>query len=946
MPSRSGNKVSTKGTVGPFKCSCLKTNQENNVYDDCNHNIDTINYENGKTWKSLTANSMADTQNKILQLLRMDYQTFVNSAYLRQGAADQFARETPMKRKEILGEILSLSYFDVLQERCKDKLKPLKEKCEQLSNLIATLPALKSQIDILLSGQTTINNELTKQRNIKESLDSNLSLLQRKEHELNSWQEKQINIKIQLQNLSLEIEHLNKQKEELLQKQSNLNSLVNNQTVLEIEFAEYEITASLLKDLEEKSFNAQSLERQKIELRSKLAAERASLELELQQAQKRLIEHSEHKVKLIQEIENHELITAQYKGYQELIEQEVYLSKQQENYAQLKQRIAELQISIDESQIRLSTEIEQKKEQLVKLASLLDSQNLLEKQKIDLETREIELDKREKEFQYISNKGQDVKNQIESLNQKIKDKHSLQQELRDKIETLNKTVDTSICPLCSGNIVDKAAVINRYYELIKEAENTVIAFQLEQEQLEKELQLLRAKYAELKNEISQRKNLDMQKGQLKEKYGAIKEIQENQNKLQKAIELLEKQKEAQDYAVIQKTSLINLTAELNNLKFDPVIYDSVQAQIRSQRGIEVRYHQLQKDLTEIKKIDLLLPELTQKIDSLNNILAEESYSIITRNAINSIDQQWQNLNYDSAEHIKLREKISQLLPNVDKYKDLKHALSQLPALEKNLKDIDTWLTTKDKQSLELKKNYELASSSTDILVDLEKEISTLKAEIIDCQNLIETLLKEEARVAANLSIATGELENFKDKEKELIEARQIAEDFSYLAECFGKKGIQAIVIENAIPEIELDANRILAKLTDNKMHINLITQQKSKTGNISETLDIVISDDIGTRNYELYSGGEAFKVNFAIRIALSRLLARRAGAKLETLIIDEGFGSQDDYSRDKLVKAIRSIQPDFARILVITHFADVKDMFPTHIQINKVSGVSQIELIN
>lgn len=130
------------------------------------------------------------------------------------------------------------------------------------------------------------------------------------------------------------------------------------------------------------------------------------------------------------------------------------------------------------------------------------------------------------------------------------------------------------------------------------------------------------------------------------------------------------------------------------------------------------------------------------------------------------------------------------------------------------------------------------------------------------------------------------------------------------------------------------------------MHVALITQQKNKSGSITETLDIVVGDDIGTRSYELYSGGEAFKVNFAIRVALSRLLARRAGAKLETLIIDEGFGSQDDYSRDKLVKAIRSIQPDFARILVITHFADVKEMFPAHILINKSGGTSQIELIN
>ena len=219
-------------------------------------------------------------------------------------------------------------------------------------------------------------------------------------------------------------------------------------------------------------------------------------------------------------------------------------------------------------------------------------------------------------------------------------------------------------------------------------------------------------------------------------------------------------------------------------------------------------------------------------------------------------------------------------------------------------------------------------------------------QVIDNQKNYESILHEQAEISASLSIIKKENESLKDKNNELIETQTTLEDFTYLAECFGKKGIQAIVIENAIPEIEMDANRILSRLTDNKMHVGLITQQKNKSGNVSETLDIVISDDIGTRNYELYSGGEAFKVNFAIRVALSRLLARRAGAKLETLIIDEGFGSQDDASRDKLVKAIRSIQPDFARILVITHFADVKEMFPAHIQITKNNGISEIALIN
>ncbi len=306
----------------------------------------------------------------------------------------------------------------------------------------------------------------------------------------------------------------------------------------------------------------------------------------------------------------------------------------------------------------------------------------------------------------------------------------------------------------------------------------------------------------------------------------------------------------------------------------------------------------------------------------------------------------QQLDYDGLKHSQLRETISTLLPQVDKYKDLQHALTQIPIAEKSLKDIQTWLTAKEQQCSELDKSYNLASTSASELANITVEVSNLKLQIKESQNILEALLQQEAKISANLESVKNELDSYKDKNKELLETRQAADDFAYLAECFGKKGIQAIVIENAIPEIEIDANRLLSKLTDNKMHIDLITQQKNKSGNISETLDILISDDIGTRNYELYSGGEAFKVNFAIRVALSRLLARRAGAKLETLIIDEGFGSQDDYSRDKLVKAIRSIQSDFARILVITHFADVKDMFPTHIQINKNSGVSQIELIN
>ena len=143
------------------------------------------------------------------------------------------------------------------------------------------------------------------------------------------------------------------------------------------------------------------------------------------------------------------------------------------------------------------------------------------------------------------------------------------------------------------------------------------------------------------------------------------------------------------------------------------------------------------------------------------------------------------------------------------------------------------------------------------------------------------------------------------------------------------------MIETAIPEIEREANTLLGGMTDNQMHLVFETQGETKKGDVTETLDIKISDTLGTRDYDAYSGGESFRVDFAIRVALAKLLARRAGARLETLVIDEGFGSQDARGRERLVEAITSIQRDFKQILVVTHIQELKDMFPVQIEIVK-----------
>jgi exonuclease SbcC len=187
----------------------------------------------------------------------------------------------------------------------------------------------------------------------------------------------------------------------------------------------------------------------------------------------------------------------------------------------------------------------------------------------------------------------------------------------------------------------------------------------------------------------------------------------------------------------------------------------------------------------------------------------------------------------------------------------------------------------------------------------------------------------------------------KDKERNIKEQRQVAQEksiYDELATAFGKRGTQALIIEKVLPEIEEEANRLLGRMTDNRMHLKIESQRDTKKGDTIETLDIKIADELGTRNYEMFSGGEAFRVDFALRIALSKLLARRAGAPLPTLIIDEGFGTQDSAGREKLVEAINSIQDDFEKILVITHIEELKDAFPARIDVIKTEEGSTFSL--
>ncbi len=285
-------------------------------------------------------------------------------------------------------------------------------------------------------------------------------------------------------------------------------------------------------------------------------------------------------------------------------------------------------------------------------------------------------------------------------------------------------------------------------------------------------------------------------------------------------------------------------------------------------------------------------------------------------------------------------------------------LAERPELEKRAGELETALSHADEAAQRV---AELEQKLTRWLKDLKqdrKRRQALESQVEESERRLRTAslsqadvdkLRLEKRMAdervggARQKLAA--LESFeKQRAERLAERERMAVDlglYEDLREAFGKRGVPAMSIETAVPELERSANELLGRMTDGRMHVRIETQREIKTGELREVLDIIISDELGSRPYELYSGGEAFRINFAIRIALSRLLARRAGAKLRSLFIDEGFGTQDARGREHLIAAINAIQDDFDRILVITHIDELKEAFPARIEVTKTPQGSQ-----
>ncbi|MGB3903592.1 MAG: SMC family ATPase [Anaerolineae bacterium] len=353
---------------------------------------------------------------------------------------------------------------------------------------------------------------------------------------------------------------------------------------------------------------------------------------------------------------------------------------------------------------------------------------------------------------------------------------------------------------------------------------------------------------------------------------------------------------------------------------------------------------LAKTLDEAQAAKLELGHAKAEFNLLDKRIESGDFAKDENSRLAQLDEQLEGIGYDPQEHEEIRQELSDKARFENVKRELDGARQGLKA------DVERSEEQKKHQE-RLQQALEDDSARKEALAQQIGHLEAATEGLDDQVRLVDELQVSESRARVRLGAAQQKLEHClyleKEKEKKALEERDTREQkgiYDELREAFGKKGIQAMIIEGVIPEIEQEANRLLSRMTDGRLNVRLKSQRETLKGKTVETLDIEVADELGPRSYVLFSGGEAFRIDFAIRIALSKLLARRAGARLQTLIIDEGFGTQDSQGRERLVEAINSVQEDFERILVITHIEELKDSFPIRIDVFKTPQGSQISV--
>ncbi len=876
------------------------------------------------------------TQRRINELLSMDYDTFVNSAFIVQGRADEFTQKNARQRKEVLGRILGLGRYDQLQGMARVRYQEHQRQSEILQTRLGELDAELAKRENYESELRTVDDHLVLLGSEISSREKAQAELEAQRLELVQIHQRVAELEREQQRVTERTQQVSAELEDLREQQRQDSEILATAASIERDFATYSQLRTQIGLLEQKAQEHGELAARRRQLEEQIAQVRQEVERQqerwaatLGERQRQLDDH--------QALLNREqTIAIRYAQFKTLSEQAQALEQARIRYEDLLSERRDLKnVLYREEQDRKSQRqvLAKRSEQL---GRTIAEEKTLAARIHQLQAQQTQLQAKAEERDRLADEGRDLNAQITERQQKLRAEEEELANERQQTQALADSDDAN-CPLC-GSTLDaehRQQVAAELSQREERRQERIAILGSELATLADQLQKMRAHYKALGEEIAPLQQVHQDLATREARLAQIRESAAEAQSLAEQLATLDRELSDQSYAPQERERLHKLVGEIELLGYSSAEHETLGQKLAELRPVEAEHARLQDAKNQADQLKSERAEAQNQLERADRQLAEAHYAQEERERLDQVEEQIAALGYDSAGHQRLRQQQDDLRDSARQFERLQHARQRRTSSDESRMRYEAEASTLAEQLQTIKEEKEKLHERTGALEDVDRQLGENQAQLEKLRVERDQHLQRRGSLEAQCT-RCAKLAQEQDQLREKLQGTQRQTwIYQQLDKAFGKDGIQALIIENAVPQIAEEANAILARLTDNRIQVAFESLRDLKKGGTRETLDVKIADEVGERSYHLYSGGEAFRTNFALRIALSKVLAMRSGTRLHTLFIDEGFGTQDEQGLEQLIEAIQKISGDFKKVLIVTHLDQLKAAFPVQIEVAK-----------
>ncbi|MFG6148752.1 AAA family ATPase [Halobacillus sp. B23F22_1] len=218
----------------------------------------------------------------------------------------------------------------------------------------------------------------------------------------------------------------------------------------------------------------------------------------------------------------------------------------------------------------------------------------------------------------------------------------------------------------------------------------------------------------------------------------------------------------------------------------------------------------------------------------------------------------------------------------------------------------------------------------------KQKVNLKQKELHDCQVEYE----HNENILLSMTSLIEEQKEFAERYYDLAEVSNMARGDNSL-----KLSLERYVLASYLDEILVQANIRLDQMTDHRYQL-LRSDALAKRGAQSGLELEVIDHHTGQkRSVKTLSGGEGFKASLSLALGMADVVQSHAGGvQLETLFIDEGFGTLDEQSLEQAIGCLRTLQDGNRMLGIISHVSQLKEEIPAKLQIHSGPEGSTVQM--